>query len=92
MVLAKRADLNNDLKVDFRDFAVLAACWKTDDLRGDIGPIPRPDGVLDVQDLGLMGEYWLEDIPGGNQGQPATTSANTKENLEIAPIYRVLSS
>jgi len=63
MVLAKRADLNNDWKVDFSDFAVFAACWKTDDLRGDIGPIPRPDGVLDVQDLALMGEYWLKEIP-----------------------------
>jgi subtilisin family serine protease len=64
MVLAKRADLNDDWKVDFRDFAVLAACWKTDDLRGDIGPIPRPDGAVDVQDLALMGEYWLTEIPG----------------------------
>jgi subtilisin family serine protease len=63
MVLAKRADLNDDWKVDFSDFAVFAQCWKTDDLRGDIGPIPRPDGVLDVQDLALMGEYWLKEIP-----------------------------
>ena len=63
MVLAKRADLNNDWKVDFSDFAVFAQCWKTDDLRGDIGPIPRPDGVLDVQDLALMSEYWLREIP-----------------------------
>jgi len=63
MVLAKRADLNNDWKVDFSDFAVLAQCWKTDDLRGDIGPIPRPDGVLDVQDLVLIGECWLKEIP-----------------------------
>jgi subtilisin family serine protease len=63
MVLAKRADLNNDWKVDFSDFAVLARCWKTDDLRGDIGPVPRPDGVLDVQALALMSEYWLREIP-----------------------------
>jgi subtilisin family serine protease len=63
MVLAKRADLNNDWKVDFSDFAVFAQCWKTDDLRGDIGPIPRPDGVLDVQDLALLGDYWLREIP-----------------------------
>ena len=62
MVLAKRPDLNNDWKVDFRDFAVLAACWKTDDLRGDIGPVPRPDGAVDVQDLAFMGEYWLTEI------------------------------
>jgi len=63
MVLAKRADLNDDWKVDLRDFAVFAQCWKTDDLRGDIGPIPRPDGAVDVQDLALMGEYWLKEIP-----------------------------
>jgi subtilisin family serine protease len=66
MVLSKRADLNDDWKVDFRDFAVLAACWKTDDVRGDIGPIPRPDGAVDVQDLALMGEYWLTEIPDSN--------------------------
>ncbi len=66
MVLAKRADLNNDWKVDLRDFSVLAACWKTDDLRGDIGPVPRPDGAVDVQDLALMGEYWLTEIPDPN--------------------------
>ena len=63
MVLAKRADLNNDCKVDFSDFAVFTQCWKTDDLRSDIGPIPRPDGAVDVQDLALMGEYWLTEIP-----------------------------
>jgi len=63
MVLAKRADLNDDWKVDFSDFAVLGACWNTDDLRGDIGPAPRPDGAVDVRDLGLMGEYWLTEIP-----------------------------
>jgi len=63
MVLDKRADLNDDWKVDFGDFAVLGACWNTDDLRGDIGPAPRPDGAVDVRDLGLMGEYWLTEIP-----------------------------
>jgi subtilisin family serine protease len=63
MVLAKRADLNNDWKVNLRDFAVLAACWKTDDLRGDIGPVPRPDGAVDVQDLALLSQYWLQEIP-----------------------------
>jgi hypothetical protein len=63
MVLAKRADLNDDWKVDFRDFTVLATCWKTDDLRGDIGPVPRPDGAVDVQDLALLSQYWLQEIP-----------------------------
>jgi hypothetical protein len=73
MVLAKRADLNDDWKVDLRDFAVLAECWKTDDLRGDIGPVPRPDGVVDVQDLALMCEYWLKEIPGGQAHSPNPT-------------------
>jgi hypothetical protein len=63
MVLAKRADLNNDWKIDFSDFAVFAQCWKTDDLRGDIGPAPRPDGTVDVQDVILLGDYWLTEMP-----------------------------
>jgi subtilisin family serine protease len=72
-VLAKRIDLNDDWKVDFSDFAVLAACWKTDDLRGDICPLPRPDGAVDVQDLALMCEYWLKEVPGGQAHSPNPT-------------------
>jgi subtilisin family serine protease len=83
MVLAKRADLNNDWKVDFRDFAVLAACWKTDDLRGDIGPIPRPDGVVDVQDLAVIGEYWLKEIPGGKAWGPTPADGATNQPRSI---------
>ncbi|UCG56818.1 MAG: S8 family serine peptidase [Phycisphaerales bacterium] len=63
MVLAKRADLNDDWKVNSHDFAVLARSWKTDGAEGDIGPAPRPDGFVDVQDVILMGQYWLEVIP-----------------------------
>jgi subtilisin family serine protease len=84
MVMAKRADLNNDWKVDFRDFAVLAACWNTDDLRGDIGPIPRPDGAVDVQDLALMGEYWLKEIPDPRQAwgpTPADGATNQPKSI-----------
>jgi subtilisin family serine protease len=82
MVLAKRADLNNDRKVDFRDFAVLAACWKTDDLRGDICPIPRPDGAVDVQDLALMGEYWLKKIPDPGQAWGPTPADGATNQLK----------
>jgi subtilisin family serine protease len=99
MVLAKRADLNNDWKVDFSDFAVFAACWKTDDLRGDIGPIPRPDGAVDVQDLALMSEYWLTEIPDPNllahwkldetEGTIAHDSINKKDGtLYGGPIWK----
>ena len=63
MVLAKHADLNDDWKVNSQDFAVLAQSWKTDGAEGDIGPAPRPDGFVDVQDIILMGQYWLETIP-----------------------------
>jgi len=89
MVLAKRADLNNDWKVDFRDFAVLAQCWKTDDLRGDIGPIPRPDGTVDVKDLALMGEYWLKEIPelGQAWGAWGPTPANGAINQPKSILY-----
>jgi len=97
MVLAKRADLNDDWKVDLRDFAVLAAYWKTDDLRGDIGPVPRPDGTVDVQDLALMCEYWLKEIPelysvwklDETAGTIAHDSINNKDgNLNGNPIWQ----
>jgi len=99
MVLAKRADLNNDWKVDFSDFAVFAQCWNTDDLRGDIGPIPRPDGVLDVQDLALIGEYWLKEIPDlyscarwkldETEGETAYESINHRDGtLHGGPIWQ----
>ena len=63
MVLAKRADLNNDWKVDLKDFAMLAHFWKTSAAEGDIGPPPRLDGFVDVHDVILMGQYWMAEIP-----------------------------
>ncbi len=63
MVLAKRADLNGDWKVDWRDFAVLAQFWRMSGPEGDVGPPPRPDGFVDVHDVILMGQYWLVKIP-----------------------------
>jgi subtilisin family serine protease len=63
MVLAKRADLNGDWKVDWRDFAVLALSWRTSGPEGDIGPPPRPDGFVNVHDVILMGQYWMDEIP-----------------------------
>jgi subtilisin family serine protease len=63
MVLAKRADLNGDWKVDWRDFAVLAQFWRTSGPEGDVGPAPRPDGFVDIQDVILMSQYWMDQIP-----------------------------
>ena len=99
MVLAKRTDLTNDWKVDLSDFAVFAACWKADDLRGDIGPVPRPDGVLNGRDLALIGEYWLTEIPDPNllahwrldetEGNIAYDSARDYDSsLNAGPIWQ----
>jgi arabinan endo-1,5-alpha-L-arabinosidase len=63
MVLAKRADLNGDWKVNWRDFAVMAQCWDMNSLEGDIAPASKPDGFVDIQDVILMGRYWLDEIP-----------------------------
>jgi hypothetical protein len=63
MVLAKRADLNNDWKVDLRDFSLLAQSWNTGESSADIAPASRRDGTVDVRDVVLMAEYWLREIP-----------------------------
>ena len=56
-VLAKRADLNDDWKVDEQDLAILNAAIDTNDLSGDIAPVKR-DGVVDERDLELLHQYW----------------------------------
>jgi len=63
MVLAKRADLNNDWRVDLKDFALLAQFWKTSESSADIAPAKKRDGTVDIRDVVLMAEYWLKQIP-----------------------------
>jgi hypothetical protein len=63
MVLAKRADLNNDWKVDEQDLTILKACKETNDLSADIAPAQRRDGVVDQQDLELLTQYLGTTIP-----------------------------
>jgi len=63
MVLAKRADLNDDWKVDEEDLAVLNCFLATNDLAGDIAPAAKRDGVIDEQDLGLLTQYLHVEIP-----------------------------
>ncbi len=54
------SDLNDDCKLDFRDYAILASQW----LEGpgapsaDIAPPPGGDGIVDVNDLELLTEGW----------------------------------
>ena len=64
MVLAKRkrADLNNDGKVDLKDFSRLAQYWQQDESSVDIGPNLWGDGIVDVKDLAVLADYWLRDF------------------------------
>jgi len=63
MVLAKRADLNNDWKVDEQDLAILNAAVDTNDLSADIAPAAKRDGKVDANDLNLMMQYLNTEIP-----------------------------
>jgi hypothetical protein len=63
MVLAKRADLNDDWKVDLEDLLILIEFWDTNEPSADIAPATKRDGIVDVQDLELMMEHWQEQIP-----------------------------
>ncbi len=63
MVLARRADLNDDGRVDLQDQTILLTLWGTDDARGDIAPATERDGFVDEQDLDLLLQYWQAEIP-----------------------------
>ena len=63
MVLAKRADLNNDWKVDEEDRAVLMKAMDANDLSADIAPAAKRDGGVDANDLALLTRYLGTVIP-----------------------------
>jgi len=63
MVLAKRADLDNDWRVDLDDLVILIESWGTNDPLADIAPATKRDGVVEDQDLELMMRYWDVEIP-----------------------------
>jgi len=63
MILAKRADLNDDWKVDDADVTLFNELTAANDPIADIGPAPRPDGVIDERDLDLLMQYWGTEIP-----------------------------
>jgi subtilisin family serine protease len=63
MVLAKRADLNNDSKVDEQDLAILNAAIDANNLSADIAPPAKRDGIVDEQDVELLTRYLGTIIP-----------------------------
>lgn len=50
------ADINQDLAVNYIDFAMLAEAWQTTDPDTDLDGI----GLIDIDDLAIMAENWLE--------------------------------
>ncbi len=56
------ADFTKDGKVDYEDFAVLAESWQLDNPEIDVAPVGAPDGIIDIEELLVMSEQWLERI------------------------------
>jgi len=63
MILAKRADLNNDWKVDEQDEALLVQAVDANDLSADIAPAAKRDGVVDTNDVAFLTQYLGTEIP-----------------------------
>jgi hypothetical protein len=56
---AKGPDLNEDGRIDFKDYCKLAKHWLQDEKSVDIAPPPNGDGVVDSNDLAVFIENWL---------------------------------
>ncbi len=52
-------DFYPNLTVEMKDFSILAQYWGQDEPSVDIGPMPWGDGVVDIQDVEVLLEYWL---------------------------------
>lgn len=56
-------DMNDDCKVELRDFAELAYDWLTEDGEGEWNPncnLYDTDLIIDTSDLKILGLHWLE--------------------------------
>ncbi|HUW21002.1 MAG TPA: hypothetical protein VMW16_17010 [Sedimentisphaerales bacterium] len=52
--------LSDDGIVNFRDFAELACYWLVNERGADIGPWPVGDGIVDMLDVAVVAENWLQ--------------------------------
>ena len=53
-------DFAGGCDVDLGDFGVLAESWGADDAGIDIWPYPAGDGVIDIGELAVLAEHYLE--------------------------------
>ncbi len=53
------ADMDDDGKVTFTDYCILANEWSQGESPADIAPPPFGDGTVDSNDLGLFVDNWL---------------------------------
>ncbi|MBN2131136.1 MAG: SMP-30/gluconolactonase/LRE family protein, partial [Sedimentisphaerales bacterium] len=58
-------DFNADQRVDFLDYARLVQSWKRDDPNVDLGPTTLGDGVVDLRDMALLADNWLDEVLSG---------------------------
>ncbi len=54
-------DFNGDAIVDAQDVVILIDHWLTGNWRYDLAPAPAGDGIVDVQDLFVLGLHLFED-------------------------------
>jgi PhoPQ-activated pathogenicity-related protein len=59
-VLPFEADLNRDRATDVLDLGILSDVWLTDNVYRDIAPRHGGDGMIDLNDFGLIGLHWME--------------------------------
>ena len=53
-------DFTGDCEINMGDFSVLALNWQQDNGGIDIAPLFSPDGVIDIKELLILAEHWLE--------------------------------
>lgn len=52
-------DFTRDGEIDYDDLDVIAGDWLTEESSTDIAPAEEPDGVVNLIDLALFSQYWL---------------------------------
>ena len=78
-VITFQSDLDLNVEVNFKDFAILAAQWLDvpGDPSADIAPWPNVDNFVDYEDLAKLAEQWL-----AGTGIPGDITGNSYVNFE----------